>query len=37
VFPQGLALVTIDRDADLGLYYEPNVWVAHAVTPLTDA
>jgi len=36
VFPRGLALVSIDRDADLGLYYEPNVWVAHAVPPLTD-
>jgi hypothetical protein len=36
VFPQGLALVSIDRVADLGLYYEPNVWVAHAVPPLAD-
>jgi hypothetical protein len=28
-FPDGLAPVHIDRDADLGLYYEPNVWVVH--------
>ena len=31
VFPQGLALVSIDRDADRGLYFEPNVWVRHRV------
>lgn len=36
VFPRGLALVSIDREADVGLYHEPNVWVAHAVAPLTD-
>jgi GNAT superfamily N-acetyltransferase len=36
VFPQGLALLSIDRDADLGLYHEPNVWVGHTVAPFTD-
>ena len=29
VFPQGLALLSIDRVADRGLYYEPNIWVRH--------
>ena len=29
VFPHGLAPVTIDRDADIGSYYEPNVWMVH--------
>jgi hypothetical protein len=33
VFPQGLAPVSIDRDADLGRYWEPNVWMVHPVTP----
>jgi GNAT superfamily N-acetyltransferase len=31
VFPRGLATVSIDRAADLGLYYEPNVWLVHRV------
>jgi GNAT superfamily N-acetyltransferase len=31
VFPRGLAPVHIDRDADRGLYYEPNVWLIHDV------
>jgi GNAT superfamily N-acetyltransferase len=31
VFPRGLATVHIDREADLGLYYEPNVWLVHDV------
>jgi GNAT superfamily N-acetyltransferase len=30
-FPGGLSPVTIDRDADLGAYWEPNVWMRHAV------
>jgi GNAT superfamily N-acetyltransferase len=30
-FPQGLATVTIDREADRGSYWEPNVWMCHAV------
>jgi len=29
VIPGGLATVRIDRDADLGTYWEPNVWVTH--------
>jgi hypothetical protein len=28
-FPGGLATVTIDRAADLGSYWEPNVWMRH--------
>ena len=29
VFPRGLATVSIDREADRGLYFEPNVWLVH--------
>ena len=29
VFPEGLATVHIDREADLGSYWEPNVWMIH--------
>jgi len=29
VFPEGLATVHIDRAADLGSYWEPNVWMVH--------
>lgn len=29
VFPEGLALVHIDRIADRGSYWEPNVWMVH--------
>jgi len=31
VFPRGLATLDVDRDADLGDYWEPNVWVRHRV------
>ena len=31
VFPHGLAPLEIDRDADVGRYWEPNVWVRHGV------
>lgn len=31
VFPHGLAPLSIDRGADVGLYYEPNVWLLHRV------
>jgi len=31
VYPHGLATLEIDRDADLGDYWEPNVWVRHRV------
>ena len=30
-FPGGLAPVTIDPEADVGSYWEPNVWMRHAV------
>jgi hypothetical protein len=30
-FPHGLATVAIDREADSGRYWEPNVWMHHAV------
>ena len=29
VFPEGLALVHIDRTVDRGSYWEPNVWMVH--------
>jgi len=29
VFPGGLATVQIDREADAGHYWEPNVWMEH--------
>ena len=31
VIPQGLALLAVDRIADLGTYFEPNVWIQHQV------
>jgi GNAT superfamily N-acetyltransferase len=31
VFPRGLATVAIDREEDVGRYWEPNVWVVHRV------
>src|SRR5262249_28208056 len=31
VFPGGLATVAIDREADLGSYWEPNVWMHHSL------
>lgn len=30
-FPGGLATLTVDHAADLGAYWEPNVWVVHEV------
>jgi hypothetical protein len=35
VFPQGLATVRIDREADRGEYWEPNVWMRHRITAPT--
>ena len=32
VFPGGLATVAIDREADVGRYWEPNVWMRHSVS-----
>jgi hypothetical protein len=29
VFPHGLATLLVDREADTGSYWEPNVWIAH--------
>lgn len=29
VFPHGLATLRVDREADSGSYWEPNVWIAH--------
>ncbi len=29
VFPEGLATVHIDRELNLGSYWEPNVWIIH--------
>jgi hypothetical protein len=31
VFPAGLATVQIERGANLGSYWEPNVWIVHAL------
>ena len=31
VFPRGLALLSVDLDADTGAYWEPNIWVRHAI------
>jgi hypothetical protein len=29
VFPHGLTLLHVDREHDVGMYYEPNVWMRH--------
>ena len=29
VFPEGLATLEVDREADRGAYWEPNVWMIH--------
>ena len=34
VFPGGLATLTVDREEDRGLYFEPNVWMVHRVSML---
>ena len=31
VIPRGLAPLAIDHERDVGVYYEPNVWMRHAV------
>jgi hypothetical protein len=33
VIPGGLSLLTIDRGADTGCYWEPNVWMLHGTAP----
>ena len=35
IFPHGLTTVRVNREADLGTYWEPNVWIVHG--PLRDA
>ena len=30
-FPQGLAPLRLDREADRGDYWEPNVWIVHPI------
>jgi hypothetical protein len=30
-FPGGLAPLTVDREADTGSYWEPNVWLIHSL------
>lgn len=37
VFPRGLAPVWIDREADLGTYFEPNVWMRHRLRSTDQA
>lgn len=34
VFPLGLSPLAIDRDADRGVYLEPNVWMIHDLSSL---
>jgi hypothetical protein len=31
VFPGGLATLAVDREQDVGRYWEPNVWMRHSV------
>ena len=31
VFPGGLATLDLDREQDVGRYWEPNVWMCHSV------
>ena len=37
VFPRGLATLHVDREADEGLYWEPNVWIVHRAVPSDPA
>jgi hypothetical protein len=30
-FPGGLATLAVDREADIGRYWEPNVWMHHSI------
>jgi hypothetical protein len=32
VFPEGLALLHVDRERDAGEYWEPNIWVIHPIS-----
>jgi hypothetical protein len=31
VFPEGLSTLSIDRQANVGSYWEPNVWIVHTL------
>lgn len=33
VFPHGLATLAVDRKTDIGIYWEPNVWMVHPELP----
>jgi hypothetical protein len=37
VFPAGLATVHIDRERDVGEYWEPNIWIIHPPAGPPDA
>jgi hypothetical protein len=37
VFPEGLAPLHIDQSADLGAYWEPNVWMVHPSRDVENA
>jgi len=37
VFPHCLATLLVDREADSGLYWEPNAWIAHRAVPRDSA
>jgi hypothetical protein len=30
VIPDGLTVLEVDREADQGIYREPNIWLRHA-------
>jgi hypothetical protein len=29
IIPEGLSVLNIDREKDLGTYVEPNIWMQH--------
>jgi hypothetical protein len=37
VFPDGLATVHIDRENDIGEYWEPNIWIIHSTAGRSTA
>lgn len=36
VFPRGLSTLDIDVEADVGRYWEPNVWMCHSIQALGE-
>lgn len=36
-FAHGLAPLTVSQDANLGSYWEPNVWIIHVVAGAQSA